>query len=248
MTEDDRSGELKRRLRQAGGEELLRLVEERAGELDPEAVRHTLRNPHAGARVVERLLGERRLLTFYEVRRELAGHPRTPQVQALRLVGGLYWRDLVALSADSRLRPVVRRTAERRLAERLPGLAVGEKMAIARAGGAGVVSQLRHDPDPRVVGALLDNPRLTEGALLPLLTSDGARPEVLKVVARHRKWGLRHAVRVAVCRNRRTPSAVVLPLLPGLKRTDLEAVAADPRLDRSVRRRANLLLGRSELI
>ena len=60
--------ELHRRLREAGSEELAALVEARAQELTPPAVRHALRNAHCTAEVVERVAGESRLLSFYEVR------------------------------------------------------------------------------------------------------------------------------------------------------------------------------------
>ena len=145
------------------------------------------------------------------------------------------------LGLDMRLHPIVRRAAESRLVERLPVLAVGEKMAIARSAPPGVLSALRNDPTPRVVAALLENPRLTEGLLLPLVASEGALPSVLAVVAGNPKWSVRYPVRLALCQNARTPLDRVLILLPLLKRGDLCSVAANPHLRLPVRRRAQLL-------
>lgn len=234
--------ELYRRLREAGSEELDALVREHAGELSPPAVRHVLGNPYCTAEVVERLAAERHLLSFYEVRRDLARHPRTPEVLALRFVPGLYWRDLAEMGLDARLRPVLRRAAEQHLLVRLPEMAVGEKMSLARRAGAGVLAHLRHDPNPRVVAALLDNPRLTEGTLAPLVASAAAPPAVLELIAGDRRWGVRYPLKVALARNPSTPLGTAWRILGTLRKVDLKPIAADPRLPEPLRRRARVLL------
>lgn len=231
-----------RRMREAGSEELLALVREHAELLDPPAVHSVLRSPFVTSEVIE-VLARPRLLSFYEVRRDLALHPRTPKVLALQLVPGLYWRDLAALGGDTRLHPQLRRAADQYLAARLPELAVGEKITIARRAGAGLLAHLRHDPSPRVIAALLDNPRLTEDILAPVVHGATTPGPVLKLIAEDRRWGARSALQVAICRNPGTPLATSLRLLPQLRKTELKAVAADPRLSEAVRQRARLLLG-----
>lgn len=235
--------EVLQRLREAGAEELRQLVMGLVRELDVPAAQIVLRNPHAGEEILRLVAGERRLLSFYELRRDLALHPRTPQPLALALLPGLYWRDLVDAGLDVRIRPVVRRAADQRLIERLPALAVGEKIAIARRASRPVLQTLRHDPTRGVVAALLDNPRLTEGDVLPLLAADTTRPQVIEVVLGHRKWGNRYQVRSTAVRNPNAPLTVALRHLPLLKKVDLKAVAGDPRLQPALRRRAQVLLG-----
>ena len=235
--------ELRARLRQAGSEELLELLRSHLQELDAPDLRQAFRNPHLDRRGVELILAERHLLTFQEVRRELVRHRQTPEVQALRLIPGLFWKDLVDLAGDARVRPRLRRAAERQLLQRLPGLAVGERVAIARRAGPLLLAQLRQDTEARVIAGLLENPRLTEGALLPLVSSETARPEILRLVARDAKWGSRYPIRLALARNRRTPTQTSLATLPFLKKTDLKSVESDPRLPAALRRRASTLLG-----
>src|SRR5262245_40939365 len=210
----DLSEEVLGRLREAGAEELRALVRDLSDAVDVPAAQAVLRNPHAGEDVVRLLAAERRLLASYEMRRDLALHAATPQPIALALVGGLYWRDLVAAGLDVRIRPVVRRFADQRLIERLPALAVGEKVSIARSASPHVLQALRHDPTPRVIAALLDNPRLVEGDLLPLASAETARAPVLTEILRHRKWGNRYPVRLAVLRNPHAPVALALQHLP----------------------------------
>jgi len=232
-----------RRLRECGEEELLRLVRAWAADLLPEEARQALRNPFCTLEVVEALAAQARLLAFYEVRRDLSLHPRTPETLAFRFLPGLYWRDLMLVGLDTRLRPSLRRAAEQHLLARLPEVALGERIALARRASAGVLLQLRHDPNPRVMAALLDNPRLTEGTLAPLLHSATTAPAILDVVMQDRRWGVRYGLRLAVARNPAARERTVLPLLPSLRKVDLRAVAADPKLGAGVRQRARLLLG-----
>lgn len=235
------------RIREAGPDELLHLVEERIETLRVPEVRQVLKSPYVNRAIIEAILTQRRLLTYQEIRGDLVRHPSTPEVQALRFVSGLFWRELVAITTDIRVRPRVRRAAERHLINRLQGLGSGERVAIARRAGTAVIAQLKRDPDPRVVSAMLENPRLTEGALVTLASSETANPKALAALARHRKWGSRYSIRLALCRNMRTPAQVSIGLLPMLKKVDIAAIERDRKLPAPVRRRAAVLLGKSPI-
>lgn len=237
------TGSLGERLRTAAEEELATLVAERRDELDPRDARQAFRNPFLTGPMIEQLLARPALASVYELRREAVFHARTPRTLALRLVGGLYWADLLRLGGDTRVHPIVRRAGEQRLVERLPGFSVGEKMAIGRGAGPTVLAALRLDPSPRVIGALLENPRLTEGLLVPLAASEAASPRALALLASSPRWATRAGLRSALCRNPGSPPAAVLPLLPMLSKRELSAVASDPRLSPVVRRRAQTLGG-----
>ncbi len=235
--------ELERRLRDAETDELHALLRRHGPELDVPAVLGALRNPFIGREGIESIAGQGRLLASYELKRQIALHPRSPETLALRFVASLFWRDLLELGLDTRVRPTVRRAADRRLLGRLGGLSTGEKVAIARRASPRVLGRLRHDPAPRVIAALLENPRVTEGVLLPLASSDDAPPGVLEILARNRRWGTRYEIRQALCSNPRTPVPTVLPILPLLRKRDLRTIARSVRLAPAVRRRAGVLLG-----
>jgi len=238
-----RRAEFAVRLRECGEQEMIELLEPELEHLDGETVCLALRNPHASGRVIDLILGERRLLLSSEVRKALVQHPKTREARALNLVPALYWSDLVELGGDTRIRPRIRLAADRRLIERLPRFEVGERVAIARKAGPGVIVRLLRDSDLRVVEALLENPRMTEAILAPCLQGDTVRPETLGRIASDRKWGSRYAIRDAIARNPRTPSATVLELLVYLRKSDLRDVRADRGIAPEVRRRAGLLLG-----
>ena len=125
----DESGQLNARIREAGSAELQQLVEQNLGSLKAGTVRQILKNPYVTTQIIELILTERRLLTFQEVRGDLVRHPATPEVQALRFVPGLFWKDLVDIGGDIRVRPRIRRAADRYLINRIQGLAAGERIS-----------------------------------------------------------------------------------------------------------------------
>jgi hypothetical protein len=232
---------LRRKLREAPRGELDRLLEAEVEALDPPALRQLFRNPFLDGRLIEELFEQPGVDGTYEARREAAVHPQTPRLLALRFVPTLHWLDLVRVGLDTRLHPVVRRAADLRLIERLPRMAVGEKVAIARQASPAVLAALRHDPTPAVIAALLDNPRTTELLLLPLAASESASPQALGVVASNPRWACRPALRAALCKNPALALPLALALLPGLAKRDLRAIAMDGRLALALRRKAGLL-------
>src|SRR5262245_43067554 len=68
--------------------------------------------------------------------------PATPLGVGMRLLGGLFCRDLVEVSRDPRLHPTLRRRAEGLIAERASDLTEGELVALARVADRPLVSSL----------------------------------------------------------------------------------------------------------
>ena len=226
----------------ASARELLELLADRRQDLTVGEARRVLRNPFTTSEVIEGLLGARRLLASYELRSAIARHRRTPEAAAMRFIVGLYWRDLLEITVDMRIAPAVRRVAEKYLVERSKRLTVGEKVTLARRATPEVVAHLRKDPSLRVIEALLENSRLTESALLPLVTSEETLPRVLDLVASNPRWGRRYEIRLALCCNTRSPFRVILPNLPTLRLVDLRRVAAQESHSSVVRHRAEEIL------
>jgi len=190
----------------------------------------------------EAILNDRAARRYHAVRLALAGHPRTPRSAALALVSTLFWRDLAHLSADSSVHPEVRRAADRDLLRRLPEMALAERIDLARTVGRGALPALRLDPDPRVIGALLDNRFATEPDIVQAAARAGAPPEVLEVIAGHPRWSLRGAVRSALLRNPALPLSVALALLTRANREDLEGLRRAPGIPAILRACAERVL------
>ncbi|HKB72198.1 MAG TPA: hypothetical protein VKH46_15230 [Thermoanaerobaculia bacterium] len=183
-----------------------------SGDLSADDIRALLRDPDA-----------RRL---HVVRRALAAHPRTPRAEAISLVPTLFWRDLAWISADARAHPQVRRAADQEILRRLPGLAISERVELARISGPGTVSALRRSGEPPLVRALLRN-RFTVEADVVYMAIAGRDPESLEAIALDSVWGLRIAVRAAVARNRFTPAGLAADLLAAIPLADLREICTE---------------------
>ena len=243
MSGPSQDGEpIKARLGRANSRELLELLAGDARSLTAGDARRVLLNPFATTEVIEELTGIRRLLASYDVRSAIARHRRTPESVALRFISGLFWRDLLEITVDVRISPAVRQVAEKYLVRRLGRLTTGEKMAIARRATPDVLAHLRKDPSLQVIKALLENPRLTEPTLLPMVASEATLPRVLDLVARTPRWSTRYEIRVALSRNSRSPFRVIFDILPTLRRKDLRVVAHREEHSSIVRHRARELL------
>ena len=236
-------GDLLVTLRKADAETLLELLEAHAESLDLAQARQALLNPFLDRKGIERLLLVRRLMTATEIQSLIARHLKTPEPVALRLVPRLNWRDLMNIGGETRVRPSVRRAADRSLGGRLGSLAVGEKVTIARRASAGLLPKLLSDASPTVVTAALGSARLSEGVLVPVVHRETTPPKALETISKHPRWGVRYGIRLAVARNPSTPAPAALAQLPFLKKVDLRIVAADRRISAPVVRRARVLLG-----
>ena len=229
-------------LRHAASSDLLELVTLHGRAIGLREVRQILLNPYVTPAVIDDLLMNRRLLAIYEVRSALVRHRRTPPTAALRFVSGLFWNDLLAIAADMRLATPVRRVAEKYLARRLGKLTVGERITVAHRATPSVIEQLREETNLLVVRALLENPRLREVVLLPVVSDTSTSPEILDLIARHHRWGQRYAIRVALCRNPLAPFRVIFELLPALRRRDVATIADLESHSSIVRHRAREVL------
>lgn len=227
----------------ADAEGLDRLVIQHLGEMTVEAALTAMRNPYASRQVVEKLCSNPSLLRSSVFRREVVAHRAAAEVRALRLLPGLGWRDLVDIIGNVRIRPTVRRAATLQISDRLPGLAVGERVVIARRASPDLIKRVRGDVNHRVIAALLENPKLTEFLLMPLMNDPATPPEVLRQIADHSLWNSRRSVQRALCRNPRTPAASASAFLATIGKRDLGAVVGDDRIADAVRAKARALLG-----
>lgn len=228
--------------RQASTEELVALVSSHLDSLSLPELRQLLFNPFVSAEILETLAVHRRLMAIYAAREALLRHPRLPEKSGLRLLPGLFWRELTRIATDQRLTGGLRQAAEQLLLQRLARLALGEKIALARQAPPAVLTELCREGLEPVVAALLDHPRLTEAVLVPLLINARAKPQALALVGRHQRWGASYSVRATLCRNPQSPFSLVLPWLESLHLEDLEGLTLLAPLSSVIRNRAGELL------
>jgi hypothetical protein len=226
----------------AGPGALLDLLESGGEPPEGELVK-ALRRPTCPGELVEALVVRPWLVTSHQALQLLVRHPRCPRRFAWDALPRLGWHDLLEVARDPRTSPAVRKQAERKLAERVNTITLGERTALARQAPRGVLGLLLPDADPRCIEALITNPQFTEAEALRLLHGNG-NPECALVLLRHPVWGRRREVVRAAVRSQKVPLGVALGLLAFLPEAEIEALAASPDLRGELRSAAERLLQR----
>jgi hypothetical protein len=200
--------------------DLLRLLDRR--DLPQEALRE--------------IAGHRETARSYAVRLALVRHPKTPRLVSLPLMKFLYLFDLVRVSQTPAVPTDVKMVAEETILKKTDSLPRGERIALARRGSGRVAAGLLVTEDAEQIRAALDNPFLTEGHLLKVLSLEQLPPRVVEAIAHHEKWSGRYYLRLALARNPLTPFTRVLVFLPDLAVNDLRDICLDHRMPEAVRK------------
>ena len=223
-------------LRSLAREPLLAFVHENLAALTEDEALAILKNPYVTPKLLGILAQSQRVAAFYAVRVALVAHRHTPQAHAIKLVHYLFWPDLVRLSVEVTVPPTVRRAIDTVLLTRVDKLTLGEKISSAKRCSSALIKAFLFDPDPKVFGALLVNQRLREDDLLLLASSPEATDHQLTMLANHRKWSTRYAIRKALVLNGRTPRAIAASQLRFLSRRDLRQIHDNPSTSVYLRR------------
>src|SRR5487761_809377 len=116
--------------------------------------------------------------------------PQTPRRVALQFLRQIFLFDLVQISLLPSAPAEIRRVAEEIILQRLPQLAVGEKLALGRRGSARVAGGILAEGHPQASSFALDNPFLNEAQILRVLADPDARERVVHSIAHHPRWSL----------------------------------------------------------
>jgi hypothetical protein len=222
---------LSARISRADRKGLVALVAENVARLTERDAAQALRHPHASEAMIVEILSSRTLMASRTVRRLVAGHPRTPRHDALHALDDLTWRDLMDVGRETRTPPPVRQAANRKLLEATRGMAVGEKIALARFAPPALFPALFDELDGRVLEALLQNPRLTPEDVQRWLSTGRPSPAGLAQLAAEGRWASRPAVRSALLLHPATPRAAALSLLTSASRAELRRLCETPGAD-----------------
>jgi hypothetical protein len=205
-----------------------------------EVLEALLENPRVGEKQLAILLSRRDLsrdllariaqnrewMKSYPLKLAVVKHPRTPRHLALPLLKFIYLFDLLSVAKTAGVPPDLRKLAEEAVLMQREGLALGQRISLARSGSPRIAGELLGDSDRRVIEAALANPAMTEYAVTRAILDREAGPHLTAAVLRGQHLSL----------------ARVMALLPELARPDLADLAEDPRVREEVRRYVAKLL------
>jgi hypothetical protein len=229
-----KSAELKLNLARAGVEYLEGALQNPA--FGQDHLETLLANPAVPSGMIQGIAARKDYLARYEVKRAIVFHRNSAPALKLNLLHFMRWRDLARTLEDAQQSSAIKRAAETLLKKQIEEMALGEKVALARIAGNGIVPALCTDLHPDVIAALLVNPRLTEAEVVTICAEERASPATLSVVGASPRWSVRHPVRMALLRNAATPARVSLEFLESLAGADLKeilALSSTPRLVRA---------------
>ncbi len=169
-----------------------------------------LKRGDLSAEEVEQLIKNAAVLKSRKVRLALAAHPRAPRRIALRMIRELYTFDLVRFALMPAAAADLKRAADEMLIARLASISLGERISLARRCSAIVSTALLLDKETRVWQTALENPRLTEVAIVKALLRPNVSPVFVEAMCHHAKWSVRREIRMALLRNEKTPLACAL--------------------------------------
>ena len=161
--------------------------------------------------------------------RWIAQHLRAPAPLRNRLWPTLPWRSLAAIAADASAHPQARAHACERLVARWPGLTSGERRSLALLAPRPLWALIWKAPDPRILAAFLQNPRLTPGHLETLVQPPltPAQAMALQASAWREVAPVAHQVLVALDRGLANPDS---GLVLGMAAPWIRALPEDERL------------------
>src|SRR5437879_6918656 len=215
-------------------EVLLALLENPA--LDETQVCLLLERKDLPGEIREEIARRKALLKSYRVKRALAFHPRTARLVSLRWLRYLCLMDLVQVAILPCVSAELKRNAEELLIARLPQLALGQKITLARRGPARVAGALLAEGHAQVISVVLNNPYITEAQILKALSREKLPAPVIPAIIHHRKWSISYNIRIALLRQPSAPLATILSYLPQLTVSDLRELAAPGIVPEKLRR------------
>ena len=147
----------------------------------------------------------------------------------------LHLFDLLGVAATPAVPAELKRIAEDTILYQLEGIALGQRLSLARRGSLRIAAGLLTDPNPQVIGAALSNPTLTEHAVAMALLLEKSSRDLTESVLRHSRWSTRYNVKLALLRNKHLSLARLMGILPDLSAVDLADLVSDPRVAGNVR-------------
>lgn len=125
---------------------------------------------------------------------------------------------------------------------KMEDVSLGVRRSMAKTFNKDTLDRLISDPDPMVIGYLLDNPKMVERDVIKIASKRPISPKIITVLATHRKWSKRYSVRKAIVFNPYTPPRIALAMIEFLMSQDIKFVAKDKSVHPQLKQCARELL------
>jgi hypothetical protein len=179
-------------------------------------------------KILESIAHNERWKDRYKVKLALCKNPKTPQKLSISLLKFLKIFDLTDLTRNNIIPATLRMKVEANIGEKMPAMPLGIKITLAKRASSNVLMRLIEEGLREVVEVCLDSPYLTEADIYKIINMEKTSPQVIRMIASHRKWSCRYYVRWALILNRHAPLACVVNFLKDMKKADLKELYNAP--------------------
>lgn len=111
--------------------------------------------------------------------------------------------------------------------QRIAGLNVAGRIAVAMKGTREERAILIRDPNRIVTSAVLSSPKMTETEIASIARMGNVSEDVLRTIAHNRAWLKNYSVALGLVKNPKTPVALSMSLLGRLNDKDLRMLSTD---------------------
>jgi len=213
----------------------LRTTSALASDLNEDQALALLKASDLPPETIEQISKNSGVMKSRKVKRAVVAHPKTPRYVAISIVRQLFTFDLMQIALLPTMAGDLRVAAEEALIKRLETISAGEKLSLGRRASGRVAGVLLLDPDPRIIRAALENPKMTEALIIRAITRPNASSALVLAVCNHAKWSLRREVRIALLRNEKTPMGHALEFAHTLPPAILKEALENSRLPHAIK-------------
>jgi len=130
----------------------------------------------------------------------------------------------------------------KRMLEAIQELKMCQKLELALKGGHEVRAVLLRDTNPQIIGAVLNNPKITDSEIELLAKQKTTSTEIIREIARKKEWTKNYQIAYALVSNSKTPVGIALKYINILRIKDLATLEKDKNVPAAVRSNAKKLI------
>jgi hypothetical protein len=180
-------------------------------------------------------------------------HPRTPDETRARAAGYLS----LPVPSASDVENLKKRAAEelesqpvdkriKKKATDVEKLGISAKIKMGMKAGSEMRKLLIRDSNKMVVMSVMGNPRMTESEVEMVAKNRSIVEDALRAVVNNREWMKNYTIKLALVNNPKTPMALAMKYVPGLKAKDLKQLEKNKNVSEGVRTMAKKVVKKGQ--
>jgi len=130
----------------------------------------------------------------------------------------------------------------KRMLQTIQGLKMGEKLQLALRGSHEIRSVLLRDTNPQIIGAVLNNPKITDSEIELLAKQKTTSIDIIREIAKKREWTKNYLIAYALVSNSKTPIGIAIKHINILRTKDLAKIEKDKNVPDAIRANAKKLI------